>query len=116
MHTDIHNTHLLHRTAAQLGKHPNAITRIQNIYENENLFGSTDVTYTSVTNTYGDLNPLPMVTIMPTELFIIIVVIIIIITSLCTFNCVLHKGQVHTIRPGGCCLLALVQGSSNATS
>jgi hypothetical protein len=32
------------------------------------------------------------------------------ITSLCTFNCVLHKGQVHTIRPGGC-LLAFVQGS-----
>jgi len=71
------------------------------------------VTYTSVTKTHGDLNPPPMVTVMPLKLFIIIIIIIIIIiaTSLYTFNCVLHKGQVHTIRPGGCCLLALVQGS-----
>jgi hypothetical protein len=51
------------------------------------------------------LNPPPMVTVMPAKLFIITAT-----TSLYTFNCVLHKGQVHTIRHGGCCLLALVQG------
>jgi len=96
MHSDIHNTSLLHRTAAQLGKHPNAKILIQNNYE-------TDIT--SVTKTHGDLNPPPMVTVMPVKLSSTTT------TSLCTFNCVLHKGQVHTIRPGGCCLLALVQGS-----
>ena len=124
--TPTSTTHpLLHRTAAQLGKHPNAKTRIQNIYETEHHSGSTDVTYTSVTKTHGHLNPLPMVIVMPAKLFIINILIMIIITTttaatattttttiyLCTFNCVLHKGQVHTIRPGGCCLLAFVQGS-----
>jgi hypothetical protein len=47
---------LLHRTAAQLGKQPYAKTRIQNIYENEQHSGSTDVTYTLATKAHGDLS------------------------------------------------------------
>ena len=99
--TPTSTTHpLLHRTAAQLGKYPNAKTRIQNNYDTDT---------TSVTKTNGDLNPPPMVTGMPATLFTTTTTTN--TASLCTFNCVLHKGQVHTIRPGGCCLLAMVQGS-----